>query len=62
MSLSVLKDNRFYSLWPMKATGVGDVRRMYEAMGYTVTMTDRSMHITKPCLRNDDRDLDEAPF
>ena len=62
MSLSVLKDNRFYSLWPMKAAGVGDVRKMYEKMGYVVTMKDRSMHITKQCLKNDDRGLDEAPF
>ena len=62
MSLTVLKDNRFFSLWPMKTIEVDDVRKMYERMGYTVTLEDRAMQITKPYLKNDDSNLDETPF
>lgn len=62
MSLTVLKDNRFFSLWPMKTIEVDDVRKIYERMGYTVTLEDRAMQITKPYLNNDDSNLDEAPF
>ena len=47
MPLTVLKDGRFYSLWPMKTATISSISEMYEKMDYVVSLVDGKMHIRR---------------